>query len=175
MRKTLSVLCMALLILTHTVLSVLAGETPVSVAGTVSDAAGKPVTTAKVVIKDSNGKSLDEAATTAQGRYRLNGLEPGQYRLTLASVGASFPEKTVVANLGDQGLTVNWLVAAAVAPIATAQPGIAETGVLSRMGDASTVAGINVLGASVGTGIAHFTGALGNNDKKRAPSGTPSL
>lgn len=174
MRKTLSVICTALLISANTPLPVLAGQMPVSVVGIVSDVAGKPVTTAKVIIKDSAGKSLDEAATTSQGRYRLNSLTPGRYQLTLASIGAPFKEETVVANLGEQGLTVNWMVAAAgAAPIATAQPGTAETGGLFGIGDAWTVVVINVVAGGFGTGMAAAFG--GFDSKKSKTVGSPSL
>lgn len=177
MKYSLSVICTALLILTHTPLPALADQGPVSVVGRVADASGRAVTMARVIIRDHTGKPLDAAAVTSEGRYRLNGLTPGQYRLTLASPVASFKEQTVVANLGNQGLTVNWMVAAAVAPIAKAQPGTAATGGLFGLGDAWTVVGINVLGAAVGTGAAAAAGGFSSNtgNKTSTPAGSPSL
>jgi hypothetical protein len=59
------------------------------------------------------------------------------------------------------------MVAAAAAPIASAQPGVG-------MGDALIVLGINVLGAGLGTGIAAAAGGFDSKETSR-PAGSPSL
>jgi hypothetical protein len=123
----------------------------------------KPVAEVKIVIKDPSGKALRETLTNGDGRYSLKNVNTGQYRLTLDPLQNPFQGETVVANLGSLGLTVNWMVAAGAAPIATARPGTEETGGLFGIGDAWTVVLINVVGGGFGTGMAW---AFGGFDKK---------
>jgi len=69
------------------VASVWAG--PSSIAGTVKDAKGEPITGADVRIATKNGEKLIETVKTdAKGRYVSNSLPIGTYRVTLVVNGA---------------------------------------------------------------------------------------
>ena len=57
------------------------------VQGTVSDSAGALVTDAKVVLKDTETGKIQEATTNDEGFYRITGLSPGKYELTVEKTG----------------------------------------------------------------------------------------
>lgn len=57
------------------------------VAGTVRDAARAPIEGAMVSLLEPDGDVVAERATTADGRYRLTGVEPGEYRVGFAATG----------------------------------------------------------------------------------------
>ena len=174
MRRLRKLFCSFLALLIFTVSGpwkVLAQPATSTIVGTVVNAQHKPVPEVKIVIKDPSGKALRETLTNGDGRYSLKEVNTGQYQLTLDPLQNPFQGETVVANLGSQGLTVNWLIAASVAPIATAQPGTEETGGLFGIGDAWTVVLSNVLGAGFGTGMAAVFGGF---DKKTRRASSPS-
>jgi hypothetical protein len=64
------------------------------------------------------------AITDQQGQYEIQGLTSGEYYVTLDPKASNIPGQTVVTNLNDNGLTVNWAASPGRQPIATAQPGI---------------------------------------------------
>ena len=165
MRRLRKLFCSFLALLIFTVSGpwqVLAQPVTSTIVGTVVNAQQKPVPEVKIVIKDPSGKALRETLTNGDGRYSLKEVNTGQYQLTLDPLQNPFQGQTVVANLGSLGLTVNWLIATGVAPIATAEPGT-ELGGLFGLGDTWTVVLINVVGGGFGTGMAW---AFGGFDKK---------
>jgi len=170
MRRLRKLFCSFLALLIFTVSGpwkVLAQPATATIVGTVVTAQQKPVPEVKIVIKDPSGKALRETLTNGDGRYSLKDVNTGRYQLTLDPLQNRFQGETVVANLGSQGLTVNWLVASGAAPIATAQPGTEETGGLFGIGDAWTVVLINVVGGGFGAGM---TAAFGGFDRKTSAS-----
>lgn len=54
-----------------------------TIAGSVVNAAGSPVSNATVVATDSNGNVANATATAADGTYHLRGINPGQYTLSV--------------------------------------------------------------------------------------------
>jgi Carboxypeptidase regulatory-like domain/TonB dependent receptor len=58
-----------------------------SLRGTVQDASGARVTTAKIVVQSTGSSLQREAASTDQGEFRLDGLLPGSYHLTVSAAG----------------------------------------------------------------------------------------
>ncbi len=98
--------------------------------GSVVDANGNPLPGVQVVVKAQNspmtGAAItNRAAITNQtGQYEIAGLNPGLYYITLDPKGTNLTGQTVVSNLNDNGLTVNWAAAPGRQAIAMAQPGI---------------------------------------------------
>src|ERR1043166_5225258 len=69
------------------------------VQGTVSDSAGALVPDAKVVLRDTETGKTQETTSNGEGFYRITGLAPGKYELTVEKAGY---KKSIA-----QGLTVN--------------------------------------------------------------------
>jgi len=82
---------------------------------------------AKVIAHSSDGLNTQAATTDSNGQYRIAGLDPGQYYITLDALGTGGQGQTVASYLGNSGLTVNWSVAPGATPLASAQPGIQPT------------------------------------------------
>lgn len=66
------------------------------VQGTVSDSSGALVPDAKVVLKDTETAKTQEVTTNEEGFYRITGLAPGKYELTVEKAGY---KKSVAQNL----------------------------------------------------------------------------
>jgi hypothetical protein len=66
------------------------------VQGTISDSAGALVPDAKVVLKDTETGKTQEVTSNGEGFYRLTGLAPGKYELTVEKAGY---KKSVAQNL----------------------------------------------------------------------------
>ena len=132
MRIIEKVLCSALALLTFTVggpWQALAQRGTSTIVGIVVNNQESPVPGIKILAKDSSGKKiLGEALTDAEGNYHLKNLSIGQYQLTLDPVKSAFQGETVVAALGSQGLTVDWIVSKSAKAIASATLGIASSG-----------------------------------------------
>ena len=97
---------------------------PSDIVGTVVGANGSPLQGAQVIVKAQNGKMMAAAITNQQGQYEIQGLNSGEYYVTLDPRASNIPGQTVVTNLNDNGLTVNWAASPGRQPIATAQPGV---------------------------------------------------
>jgi hypothetical protein len=132
MRIIEKVLCSALALLTFTMSGpwlALAQQGTSTIVGSVVNNQKSPVPGIKILAKDSSGKKiLGEALTDAEGNYHLKNLSIGQYQLTLDPLKSSFQGETVVAALGSQGLTVDWIVSKSAKAIASATLGIASSG-----------------------------------------------
>ena len=100
-----------------------------TIVGSVVNNQKSPVPGIKIFAKDSSGKKiLGEAVTDAEGNYHLKNLRIGQYQLSLDPLKSPFQGETVVAALGPQGLTVDWIVSKSAKAIASATLGIASIG-----------------------------------------------
>jgi hypothetical protein len=99
-----------------------------NVSGVITDATGKPVEGAKVVVQAPNWQPLQTAVTGAKGEYAIKGLAPGEYLFALdPGSGAGFKKgESAAAFISDQGLTLDWTVSATADPIALARPASAE-------------------------------------------------
>jgi hypothetical protein len=132
MRIIEKVLCSALALLTFTISGpwlALAQQGTSTIVGIVVNNQKSPVPGIKILAKDSSGKKiLGEALTDAEGNYHLKNLSIGQYQLTLDPLKSPFQGETVVAALGSQGLTVDWIVSKSAKAIASATLGIASSG-----------------------------------------------
>jgi len=69
-----------------------------SITGTVTDDEEAPLPGANVVVQGAQ----QGAATTADGRYTITGLEPGEYTLRVSLVGFSSQQATVTVEAGDE-------------------------------------------------------------------------
>jgi outer membrane receptor protein involved in Fe transport len=61
----------------------------VTITGTVTDIAGKPVSNANVALQNANGASVGEAKTDAQGRFSVPNVAPGTYAVAVVAPGYS--------------------------------------------------------------------------------------
>ncbi len=64
----------------------LAGATPAlseDLVGTVADGDGQAVQGVKILVHSRDGQATEVASTDASGQYRIAGLDPGQYLITL--------------------------------------------------------------------------------------------
>jgi carboxypeptidase family protein len=91
--------------------------------GTVANSAGHAVQGVKIVARSADGKISEAATSDAGGRYRIAGLGPGRYFITLDPAGTGVQGQTVASYLGSTGLTVNWSVGPGISPLASAAPG----------------------------------------------------
>src|SRR5689334_2107732 len=66
------------------------------VQGTISDSAGALVPEAKVVLKDTETGKTQEVTSNEEGFYRITGLAPGKYELTVEKTGY---KKSIAQNL----------------------------------------------------------------------------
>src|SRR5262245_63505827 len=72
-----------------------------AVSGTVTDASGAAVESAKVVLKNIATQTEQTATTDASGRYQLNELAIGVYRVRVEKVGFSTASRNLtLADLG---------------------------------------------------------------------------
>src|SRR5215217_9744960 len=78
------------------------------VQGTISDSSGALVPDAKITLKDSETGKLQETTTSAEGFYRILGLAPGKYALTVEKEGykKSVSDNVTVAAENIQGVDV---------------------------------------------------------------------
>jgi hypothetical protein len=131
--------------------------------GVVLDAQGNPVGEAEIAVHDATGKAVARAVTNAKGEYVFEGLPPGQYNLSLNPLHGGFQGQTVVASLGEKGLTVSWTVSPSVPAVAAATPGLATTGGILGLGNTGTfLGGVGLLGAGVGGAAAGGSFSGGN-------------
>jgi hypothetical protein len=73
-----------------------------AIAGVVTDASGKPLGWAAVLIIGDSPKHPDIAATTnAKGQYRFDGLQPGTYNLLVNVSGHASKKGHVTVQVGD--------------------------------------------------------------------------
>ena len=108
------------------------------IVGTVMDGNGKPLRGAQVVVKAQDSQMTAAAITNQQGQYEIEGLSSGVYLITLDPKGTNLTGQTVVSNLNDNGLTVNWAASPGRQAIATAQPGIQQPSAASAQSAAAS-------------------------------------
>ena len=79
-----------------------------AIQGTVSDSAGALVPDARVVLKDTETGKTQEVTTSGEGFYRIVGLAPGKYELTVEKTGykKSLAENVTVNAENVQGIDV---------------------------------------------------------------------
>jgi hypothetical protein len=71
-----------------------------SVAGKVTDDAGKPVANATVVIKNVASGQSSQSQTSAAGAYNVSGLAPGEYEVSVSASGFSAKTEKVTLTAG---------------------------------------------------------------------------
>jgi len=128
LQKTLSSVLAALIVMVSGPWQASAQQGTSTIVGSVVNNQKNPVPGIKILGKDPSGKILGEAVTDAEGNYKLKNLSIGQYQLTLDPLKSPFQGETVVAALGPQGLTVDWIVSKSAKAIAAATLGIASSG-----------------------------------------------
>jgi len=97
------------------------GVPPTHLAGRVVDQAGRPRVNVEIQVKDPNGNLVRTFHTNELGRYCIADMTPGQYSLTHEPARPAYDGQTVVAFIPQEGLYIDWRVAADSA-IAIATP-----------------------------------------------------
>ena len=120
MRKTLSVFLAVLLCMGAAPSQLLGQQATSMIVGSVLDTQCNPVPNVRIIATNPSRRVLAEAATDAQGHYGLGNLTPGQVQLMLDPLKNRFQAGTVVASLGQEDLTVNWLVSTTAKAVALA-------------------------------------------------------
>ena len=88
------------------------------IVGMIVNPAGTAIQGVTVSVQNQSGAMVGVSVSDGSGKYAIHGLEPGTY--TLMAKG-----QTAVAYVGDQGITVNWGIAADSQVIAAARQGTA--------------------------------------------------
>jgi hypothetical protein len=84
-----------------------------SLSGIVTDQSGAVVPGTSVQILASNGQVVDTDTTDDQGKYELDGLSPGNYRVEFTKPGFQTAVQTVSASEGEQTLNATLQVGSA--------------------------------------------------------------
>ena len=98
------------------------------VQGTISDSNGALVTDAKVVLKDTETGKTQEVTSNEEGFYRITGLAPGRYELTVEKTGynKSLSQNVAISAEVIQGLDVILEVGEITAVVTISQDTAAE-------------------------------------------------
>ena len=98
------------------------------VQGTISDSSGALVTGAKVVLKDTETGKTQDATSNDEGFYRITGLAPGKYELTVEKTGykTSLSQNVAISAEVIQGLDVILEVGEITATVVVSQDTAAE-------------------------------------------------
>jgi Carboxypeptidase regulatory-like domain len=154
-----------------------------NVAGSVTDTEGRPVSGAKILVKNMGNSALSEAHSNGSGRYQVGGLTPGTYQYILFPV-SGFKGGDAVSYLGDKGLTIDWHVSGAAAAIAFASNGTGNNNSAGAMvagdpygfADEEYTAILAGSVALVGGGVAGGLAAAGEfSGSSSSPPASPSL
>src|SRR5271170_4746801 len=86
------------------------------IVGTVVNPTGAPISGITVSVQNQAGVAVGASVSDGTGQYTIDRLSPGTYTLTLKG-------QTAVAYVGDQGITVDWGIAANSQVIAAARQG----------------------------------------------------
>ena len=93
-----------------------------TVAGTITDVAGKQIPGIGVIVEDANAAIVATAVTGAKGEYSLS-LAPGSYRFGLDPGASAFKKGGPIdETVADKGLTLNWTVSSSAEAVASAEP-----------------------------------------------------
>ena len=157
LQKPLCSLLVVVVLLVSGPWKVLAQQGSPNIVGTVTNAQKNPIRGIKITAKDPSGKILGETISNAEGYYSLENLNPGQYQLTLDPLQSPFHGETVVASLGPQGLTVDWIVSESSKAIAAATPGIAPSEPFALGATGNIIVGSVVVAGWLGSLIWSFT------------------
>jgi hypothetical protein len=83
--------------------SVTASNAAGQVQGDVKNAAGKPVSSATVLARDTMGRIVNSTATKSDGKYTLHALPPGRYTIEVRNSFVTAAGETVTAVNADAG------------------------------------------------------------------------
>lgn len=117
------------LLLIFVVPSLAFSQAVATLAGTVTDAAGKPVPNAKITAQNASTGQSATMQTDATGAYRFDHLAPGDYAVSVAADG--FAAKEAHATLTAEPQTLDLTLAAASAqqlPNAPSAPSLSDLG-----------------------------------------------
>jgi hypothetical protein len=103
------------------------------IVGTVADPGGAPIPGVTVSAASKTGTQVATATSDSHGRYAMQGIQPGTYRLNAHGQSA-------VSYVGENGLTVDWGVSPTAPTIATAHEGTGSGAEQSPVGIENPIA-----------------------------------
>lgn len=146
------------------------------IVGTVSDAQGNPIPGVQITAQTPTGSVISQVLTGANGKYQINGLDPGTYDYVLNPLRTGFKGGTAVSNLDPKGLTINWKLSPTAPAIAMASEGtevaLAGDPFGYSAGEFASLVGLTVAG--VAGGVVGGYGAAGGFSSS-APAASPAL
>lgn len=160
MKKLLCIILIVILNFSAIPLLAMGQRPDTMIVGMVGTLQGNPVPGIKILAKDPAARVISAAVTDARGRYALPNLAPDRYQLTLDPLNSPYKGQTVVSAVGNEGLTVNWLVSQTTAALATAAPGSATPSSVAN-GSPATGALIFLGGSGLISGVLGGTGLFG--------------
>jgi hypothetical protein len=97
-----------------------------SVVGLVDDSNGNYANGVTIGVYDASGKEVAKATTDLYGRYCVGPIKPGKYTLKLDPGKSGLLAGEGVADVGEEGLTVDWAGSTLAPAVATTNLGVAS-------------------------------------------------
>lgn len=141
--------------------------------GVITSRRGLPISNAKVIIRDMDGKVVQTALTDKNGMYRAKGLAPATYTYTVDGASAGFSGgNPTVAHLPPEGMNINWTMTSNAA-LAAASPGPAGFQVGADNATNFFSGMLGPVGTTNGTGSAS-SGTSSSTDPTSSASSPPT-
>jgi hypothetical protein len=128
-----------------------------SIVGLVDDSNGNYVNGVTIGVYDASGKEVAKATTDLYGRYCVGPLKPGKYTLKLDPGKTGLLAGEGVADVGEEGLTVDWAGSTIADAVATTNLGVASAATATCAAPWWTTAAVAAGGVGVAGGA---TGAV---------------
>jgi hypothetical protein len=128
-----------------------------SIVGLVDDSNGNYVNGVTIGVYDATGKEVAKGTTDLYGRYCIGPIKPGKYTLKLDPEKSGLLAGEGVADVGEEGLSVDWAGSTLAPAVATTNLGVASPATATCAAPWWTTAALAAGGVGVAGGA---TGAV---------------